>query len=142
MKTSARNQFMGKVARVTRGAVNDEIVLELASGQNIVATITHESADRLGLQPGVQAFAMINAPSVIVVVDDDSAKFSTRNRMAGLVSRVLPGGVNTEVVIELDGGGTLAAVITNESCANLDLAVGARSAGIFKASSVVLGVLA
>lgn len=125
-----------------RGAVNDEIDLELATGQHIVATITHESTADLGLQPGVQAFAMIKASSIILVVDDDSAKFSARNRMAGLVSRVQLGAVNTEVVIELDGGGALAAIITNESGAKLGLAVGARGAGIFNASNVVPGVSA
>ena len=142
MKTSARNQFPGKVAQVKRGAVNDEIDLELATGQHIVATITHESAENLGLQPGVQAFAMVKASAIILVVDDDIAKFSARNRMAGLVSRVHAGAVNSEVVIEIDGGGALAAIITNDSCVNLGLAVGSRAAGIFKASSVVLGVYA
>jgi molybdate transport system regulatory protein len=142
MKTSARNQFLGKVAQVKRGAINDEIELELTSGQKIVATVTHESTDALGLQPGAQAFAMIKASSIVLVVDDADAKFSARNRMAGIVSRIQGGAVNSEVVIEIDSGGALAAVITNESCKTLDLAVGARVAGIFKASSVILGVLA
>jgi molybdate transport system regulatory protein len=142
MKTSARNQFLGTVAQVKRGAVNDEIELEVAGGQKIVATITRESTEDLGLQPGVQAIAMIKASSIILVIDDANAKFSARNRMAGIVSRVQTGAVNSEVVIELDGGGAIAAIITNESCNTLGLAVGARAAGIFKASSVVLGVAA
>jgi molybdate transport system regulatory protein len=142
MKTSARNQFLGKVVQVKRGAINDEIELGLASGQKIVATITRESTEALALQPGAQAFAMIKASSIILVVDDDNAKFSARNRMAGIVSRIQTGAVNSEVVIDIDGGGTIAAIITNESCNTLDLAVGTRAAGIFKASSVILGVLA
>ena len=142
MKTSARNQFLGNVVQVKRGAVNDEIELALTSGKKIVATITHQSAEDLGLQPGVQAFAMIKASSVILVVEDDNAKFSARNRMAGIVSRVRSGVINSEVVIEIDGGGALTAIITNESCASLGLAVGTRAAGIFKASSVILGVVA
>jgi len=52
----------------------------------------------------------------------------------------VPGAVNTEVVLELGGGATLAAVVTNESCAALALAVGSRATGMFKASSVILGV--
>jgi len=83
MKTSARNQFLGTVVQVKRGAVNDEIVLELAAGQKIVATITHESTETLGLTPGVQAFALIKASSIILVADDERAKFSTSNRMSG-----------------------------------------------------------
>lgn len=141
MKTSARNQFLGNVVQVQRGAINDEIELALASGQKIVAIITHASTERLALAAGVQAFAMVKASSIILVVDDANAKFSARNRMAGIVSRVQPGAVNTEVVIDLDDGGAIAAIITSQSCAALDLAVGARAAAIFKASSVVLGVL-
>ncbi|SPK75989.1 Molybdenum-pterin binding domain (Dual function transport/regulation) (fragment) (plasmid) [Cupriavidus taiwanensis] len=50
MKTSARNQFSGVVAQATAGAVNDEIIINLDEGQQIVATVTHESAARLGLK--------------------------------------------------------------------------------------------
>jgi len=142
MKTSARNQFLGTVAQLTRGAVNDEIVLALASGQSIVATITHDSTIELALQIGVQASAMIKASSIIVVVDDGDAKFSARNRMPGVVSRVQTGAVNTEVVIALDGGGALAAIITNDSCSALGLAVGARASGLFNAASVILAIFA
>ncbi|MDQ2987596.1 MAG: TOBE domain-containing protein [Pseudomonadota bacterium] len=140
MKTSARNQFLGTVAQVKRGAVNDEIELDLTGGQKIVATITHESTADLGLQTGAQAYAMVKASSIILVIADDNAKFSARNRMPGIVSRVQTGAVNTEVVIDLDGGGALAAIITNESCIALELVVGARAAGMFNASSVILAV--
>ena len=142
MKTSARNQFLGNVVAVQRGAINDEVDLALTSGMHIVATVTHASVERLGLIPGVQAFAMVKASSVILVVDDDNAKFSARNRMGGIVARLQTGAVNSEVVIDVDGGESLVAIVTNQSCQALDLAVGARVAGIFKASSVVLGVLA
>ncbi|HEU4375158.1 MAG TPA: TOBE domain-containing protein [Telluria sp.] len=142
MKTSARNQFLGNVVAIQRGAINDEVELALASGKHLVAIVTHASVERLGLQPGVQAFAMVKASSVILVVDDDNVKFSARNRMGGIVTRLQTGAVNSEVVIDVDGGDTLVAIVTNPSCQSLDLAVGARAAGIFKASSVVLGVLA
>lgn len=140
MKTSARNQFLGTVARIVRGAVNDEVELTLASGQAITATITHESTQDLGLAPGVQAYAMIKASSIILAVDDGAARFSARNRMKGAVSRVQTGAVNTEVVIELAGGGSLAAIIPNDSCADLGLAIGSTATGMFNASSVILGV--
>ena len=142
MKTSARNQFSGKVSNFKRGAVNDEIELELAGGQKIAAIVTHASTERLGLGLGTQAFALINSSSVIVVTDDEGAKFSARNLMRGTVSRVQAGAVNTEVLIELDTGGALVAIISNESSDTLGLAPGTRAAGMFKASSVILGVSA
>ncbi|MNT69638.1 Molybdenum-pterin-binding protein MopA [compost metagenome] len=53
----------------------------------------------------------------------------------------MPGAVNAEVVIELDGGGTIAAIVTNGSVETLGLAVGVPAVAVFKASSVILGVV-
>jgi molybdate transport system regulatory protein len=140
MKTSARNHYMGKVRQVKPGAVNDEVELEIAGGQKIVAIITHESAEELELKTGAQAFALIKASSIIVMTEDSDVKLSARNRLSGTVSRIQRGAVNTEVVIEMAGGASLAAIITNESCESLALAPGVQATGIFKASSVILGV--
>lgn len=140
MKTSARNQFLGKVTRVKAGAVNDEIELEVAGGQKLVAIVTHESADGLGLTVGAEAFALVKASSIVIVTDDEGAQFSARNRLAGTIGRVQTGAVNSEVVIDLPGGGSVAAIVTNESCNALDLAAGGTATAIFKASSVIIGV--
>lgn len=140
MKTSARNQFLGKVTRVKPGAINDEIELEMAGGQKIVAIITHESTNSLGLRLGTEAFALIKSSSIFIVTDDKKAKFSARNRLTGTITRVQPGTVNTEVVIDLPGGGSVAAIITNESSNTLGLSIGKAASAIFKASSVILGV--
>lgn len=140
MKTSARNQFLGKVTAVKKGAVNDEVELQVASGQKIVAIVTHESSESLGLVLGAEAFALIKSSSIIVVTDEDGARFSARNRLQGTVTRVQPGAVNTEVVIDLSGGGSVAAIVTNDSSDNLELSVGKPVTAIFKASSVIVGV--
>jgi len=140
MKTSARNQFFGTVARVQAGAVNDEIGLDIAGGQQLVAIVTRESTESLGLQPGRQAFALIKSSSVILVTQAEGARFSARNRLQGTVARLTPGAVNTEVVLDLPGGGTVAAVITNDSAASLELAEGQQATAMFKASSVIVGV--
>ncbi|NGZ84017.1 TOBE domain-containing protein [Duganella aceris] len=139
MKTSARNQFSGKVVALKQGAVNDEVVLEIVGGERIVATITRDSSDSLGLAVGVEAFALIKASSVIVVTELGGAKFSARNSLAGKITRVQVGAVNTEVSIELPGGGTIAAIVTRESGDNLALAEGGDATAIFKASSVIIG---
>ena len=140
MKTSARNQFRGKVTQVNTGSVNDEIELEISAGQKIVAIVTHESTSELGLKIGAEALALIKSSSVILVTDDEGARFSARNRLTGSIARVHAGAVNTEVVLELPGGASLAAIITNESSASLGLSVGMTASAIFKASSVIVGV--
>lgn len=140
MRTSARNQFYGKVSRIKLGAINDEIELELQGGDKLVAVITHESTEHLGLQVGSEAIALIKAPWVIVATDETGIKLSARNRLAGVVSKLITGAVNTEVVIQLAGGNTLCAIITNESATDLQLAPGKPATAIFKASHVIIGV--
>jgi molybdate transport system regulatory protein len=70
MRTSARNQFSGTVTQIKRGAVNDEVSLEVAGGHAIVAIVTHESVDNLGLQVGSEAFALVKSSSIILVTGD------------------------------------------------------------------------
>jgi len=139
MKTSARNQFAGEVVQLTHGAVNDEVTLRTADGLEIVAIITHGSAKTLGLAAGKQAFALVKASSVIVMVDVSKDQVSARNCIAGTVTAVTTGAVNSEVTIGA-GSAQIAAIVTNESVERLGLAVGQAATAIFKASSVIVGV--
>jgi len=141
MLTSARNQWSGKVARLHRGTVNDEIEVRLPGGERIAAVITRESVDNLGLKAGREVIALVKASSVMVgVPDGDRLKLSARNQLAGEITRITPGAVNTEVVIALPGGQTVASVITNVAAQGLHLEVGRPALAVFKASSVILGV--
>jgi molybdate transport system regulatory protein len=107
-----------------------------------VSTITHESVETLGLAPGAEAFALVKASSVLIGLPDPGMRLSARNQLPGVVARVVPGAVNAEIVLDLDGGGTVAAIITNGSLADLGLKEGVRALAIFKASSVILGTMA
>ena len=69
MKISARNLLKGKVKRVQHGAVNSEIVIEIAPGVEVVSIITKHSAEALGLKEGQDVVAIIKASSVMVGVD-------------------------------------------------------------------------
>lgn len=66
MRLSARNQLQGTVKQVIHGAVESEVVIELSPGVEIVATVTKTSAERMGLQPGQSAWAIVKASNVIV----------------------------------------------------------------------------
>jgi molybdopterin-binding protein len=69
MQLSARNILKGKVKQVIHGAVESEIVIELAPGVEIVSTITKSSAERMALKAGDSAYAVIKASNVIVGLD-------------------------------------------------------------------------
>ena len=68
LKTSARNQFKGKVKTATPGAVNAEIVIELPGGQDVVAIVTNESCSGLGLKPGLEVTALVKASHIVIGV--------------------------------------------------------------------------
>ncbi len=69
MRLSARNVLKGKVKSVKAGAVNSEVVLELTKGVEVVSIITKESAEKLGLAVGKDAYAVIKASNVMIAVD-------------------------------------------------------------------------
>ena len=143
VKTSARNQLYGTVSQITRGSINDEISLTLPGGHTIVAVLTHESTEALGLTVGAAAFALIKASWVVLLVDDESGaplKLSARNQLRGSVQSVKRGAVNAEVSLVLEGGAVITAVVTNQSAEALGLVEGASAVAAFKASSVILGV--
>jgi molybdopterin-binding protein len=57
------------VVKVTPGAVNSEIILELPGGAQVVSIITKDSAENLGLAAGKTAYAIIKASNVMIGVD-------------------------------------------------------------------------
>ena len=69
MNISARNVLRGTVIKVTPGTVNAEVILELPGGIQIVSMISKDSAERLGLEPGREATAIIKASNVMIAVD-------------------------------------------------------------------------
>ena len=139
MQTSARNQFLGKVKTVKPGAVNAEVILDIGGGDQLAAIITMDSVEHLGLKPGMEAYALVKAPWVILTTDD-SLKTSARNRLCGTVVRCQEGAVNGEVIVELPGGKTVAAIVTNDSIQSLGLKVGVRACALIKASHIILAV--
>lgn len=139
MKTSARNQFRGRVTAIKSGAVNAEVILDIGTGQPLVAMITNDSVGTLGLKVGNSALALIKASWVILAKASD-LKTSARNQFRGTVTRIEPGAVNSDVSLSLGSGKSIGAIITNESVSELALAVGDEASAFFKASSVILMV--
>lgn len=137
--SSARNQLAGRVRAIDIGAVNDRVVIELAGGQPLIATITRESTRTMGLAPGTPVTALIKAPWLMLAsITDGPAACSAENQLDGVVRCVDRGAVNSEVVLELAGGQTLVAIVTLDAIERLGLARGVPARALFAASSVIL----
>jgi molybdopterin-binding protein len=68
MKLSARNRLNGTVTDIRRGEAIANVQLDVA-GQRLVASITVEAVDELGLAPGVEVTAVIKASDVMIATD-------------------------------------------------------------------------
>jgi len=68
MKISARNKLVGKVAKITSGAVNAEVSVALPGGGELVSVITKTSAKALGLKKGSPVVAVIKASDILLGV--------------------------------------------------------------------------
>lgn len=140
MKTSARNQFFGKVSSIKLGPVNVEVELTLTGGDKIYSVITHDGLSSLALEIGSEAWALVKASWIMLALPAAVNQLSARNQLMGKIVRIVQGNVNTEVVLQLLGGNTVSAIITNDSVVNLSLVEGGEVCAVFKASSVILGV--
>ena len=67
-------------------------------------------------------------------------KISARNVLKGKVKRLNHGMVNSEVVIELQGGTEIVSVITKRSAEDLKLSEGKEVQAVIKASNVMIAV--
>jgi molybdate transport system regulatory protein len=140
MRTSARNQLACTVCGLREGVVDMEVYLRLDDEHELVAIITRDSAENLDVRLGAEVVALVKA-SAVLLMTGEGLRTSARNQLWGTVSRVVPGPVNAEVTIDLAGGKTVTAVVTQESVNALGIEVGGRACAVFKSSSVILSVL-
>jgi molybdate transport system regulatory protein len=139
LRTSARNQFFGTVSRIVADAVDAQVFLSLDDDCELAAQITTDSVKRLDLSPGREVIALLKAPAVFLITDQDERTTDT-NYLTGVVSRLNKGPVNSEVVVDLALSRLrhVTAVITTQAAASLGLKVGSPVTAAFHASSVIL----
>jgi molybdopterin-binding protein len=68
VKISARNQLRGTVQSITRGEAIANVALDVA-GERLVASITVEAVEELGLAEGSQVTAVVKASDVMLATE-------------------------------------------------------------------------
>ena len=63
---SARNRFRGVVREVRFDGLLAQVEIDVTDPARVVALITRDSAERLGLKPGMSAAGVVKATSVMV----------------------------------------------------------------------------
>lgn len=137
LRSSARNQIVGKVIGLRTSAVDFEVSLDIGNGLTLISVITQESAQTLNLSIGQEIYALVKSSSVMINTDD-ALKLSPRNQLWGEITRIQLGQVNSEVTLSLPGNKTICAVITTPSVEALNLKEEMQVCAVFEASSVLL----
>jgi molybdate transport system regulatory protein len=140
LRTSARNQFAGRIVAVTARTVDAEVVLALQGGERITAGVTNESVELLDLKPGRRVWALVKAVGVDVVAAPAADLPPRSNALCGRVERILRGDGPAEVVIALGSGVTVRGVTTEERLAALGIREQADVCAVFPAAAVIIGV--
>lgn len=135
MKTSARNEFSGKVSEIKSGGVMSEVVVKISDTITICATITNDAKESLELRVGGEVSALIK--SSLVILSKEKLRATARNNILTKISEVIKGAVNSEVKLTI-GGKKLCAIVTNDAVEELQINKGDDVYAIFKASSVIL----
>jgi molybdate transport system regulatory protein len=138
LKLSVRNALFCKIVKITRAPINIEVKLEVSPGLMITTVVTNASVNELGLAPGIWCVAMVNASSVMLAQNGAAPRISARNKIAGTVARRTDDGADSEVIIDIGGGKTIAAIVTREGADEAGATPGAQVLAIFKTSHVIL----
>jgi molybdopterin-binding protein len=69
MKLSTRNRLPGTIMAITKGEVAANVSLRVGDN-HMVALITRESVDELGLQPGMKITAVVKATDVVILTGE------------------------------------------------------------------------
>ena len=72
MRLSTRNRLPGTITEVVKGEAAAKVTLQVGDN-HVVALITRESADELGLEVGQQVTALVKATDVMVMTDEGLA---------------------------------------------------------------------
>jgi molybdopterin-binding protein len=68
VKLSARNQLRGTVSEIRRGEAIANVVMDVG-GERLVASITVEAVDELGLAEGSEVTAIVKASDVMIATN-------------------------------------------------------------------------
>lgn len=134
---SARNQFLGRVMSMRADDVDFEVGINIDTGEELIAVITAESAERLGIKLGNPIQALIKSTAVIIA-SGAIINSTARNIFTGKIIRIHYGAVHAEVVMALANNKTLTSVVTRESVEEMGLQEGEQVSAMFQASSVIL----
>jgi len=139
MKTSARNALRGRITAVRCVDVSAEVALLVAPGVEITATLTRQSLEDLGLEPGRDAIALVKA-GFVTLNTDPAATPAVPNRIAGKVASREDGAATSEIVLDIAAGKTLVASLPKTEAEALEIRPGLAIWALIEPAQIILAV--
>jgi molybdate transport system regulatory protein len=136
MAISARNKLQGRISAIKAGEAMSLVTLD-AQGTKIVAAVTNQGVEELGLKQGDQVTAVIKSTEVMLMKGGDKATLSARNRFSGQVESVKKGEAMGLVTVKM-GQFNIGAAITREAIDEMALKQGDQVTAVVKATEVML----
>ena len=139
LRTSMRNHLPCRVTQLQTPVSGDpmvRVVLCLPEEGEIASSITRESAELLGLQPGLSVLALCKATALTIGAGQVPAREHV-NQLSGRVARLSRGRLRDEVVISLPGGLQLVGFADRPN----RLRVGSKVSACIEENAVVLALV-
>lgn len=111
LRTSARNQWIGRVTQVTQGLVRGEVSVALGA-DTVRASVSASSVERLAVEPGVELCLLVKATSILLAPADEArAAQAGENRLNAVVVSVTPGVDQVEITARMSDERSVTAVL-------------------------------
>jgi molybdate transport system regulatory protein len=111
LRTSARNQWIGRVTQVTLSLVRAEISVTLGS-ESVRASVSASSVERLAIAPGVELCLLVKATSIsFALADANVQRAASDNRLNAVVKAVTRGLDSMEITALMQDERTVTGVM-------------------------------
>lgn len=140
MKTSARNIFRGQITEITENGILVSITLATGQGLKVTSIITSTSRRSLNLDKGSAVTALVKAPWVTILAENERATGGPENCYEGTVKSINQDAQACEIVVEMPQGNQLCALYANGAAPSTTVREGATVVACFSPFAVILTV--
>lgn len=139
LKTSARNQLTGTICAIHRQDLNDQIEVQLSSGQMVTAVVTHASSQRLGLALNKSVLLLFKAPAV--KISATPIVECGHNQIEGQLQHINYLGDKVELALQIGTNSQVHALMSQSALDGMPLSLGETYYASFDAGQTIVACM-
>jgi len=137
LRTSARNQLLGRVTAIETSDLGAEVILQLSGGEEVHVFITRRSLDEMAIEIGRELFVILKSSWITLCREPQGDDL---NILPCHLEEVLSDATSVEITATLEGGNTLTLSMKPEAFDALGLKENDRAWACFEASNALLAL--